>query len=322
VVDAVLVRATGGPEVLELSKVEPPSPGPGELLVDVAAAGVNYIDTYFRTGHYPTELPFLLGKEGAGTVVALGAGVDGFAVGDVVAWCGAGSYASQVTLPAAAAVKVPDGIDKETAAAAMLQGLTAHYLVTSTYQVKPGDTVLVHAAAGGAGLLITQAAKARGGRVIGTVSTAEKEALARAAGADEVIRYTETDFVAATREFTGGAGVAAVYDGVGKTTFDGSLASLAPRGMLVLFGQSSGAVSPVDPKRLNDAGSVFLTRPMLYHHIATREELEWRSGELFAAILAGRMSIRVGGRYPLAEARRAHEDLEGRRTTGKLLLLP
>jgi NADPH:quinone reductase len=322
VVDAVLVRATGGPDVLELSTVEPPTPGPGELLVDVAAAGVNYIDTYFRTGRYPTELPFLLGKEGAGTVVGLGADVEGFVEGDVVAWCSSGSYASQVTVPAAVAVKVPDGIEPETAAAAMLQGLTAHYLVTSTYAVKPGDTVLVHAAAGGAGLLITQAVKARGGRVIGTVSTAEKEALAREAGADEVIRYTETDFVAATRELTGGAGVVAVYDGVGRTTFDGSLACLAPRGMLVLFGQASGSVPPVDPQRLNDAGSVFLTRPTLYHYIATREELEWRSAEVFAAILAGRMSIRIGGRYPLADARRAHEDLEGRRTTGKLLLLP
>lgn len=321
-VDAVIVRATGGPEVLELSEVEPAGPARGELLVDVSATGVNYIDTYHRGGRYPRELPFVLGREGAGTVVGLGEGVEGFAEGDRVAWSASPSYATQVAVPAAEAVKLPDGVDEQTAAAAMLQGLTAHYLVTSTYPVKPGDTVLVHAAAGGVGLLLVQAAKARGGRVIGTVSTSDKEALAREAGADEVIRYTETDFVAATKDLTGGVGVAAVYDGVGKDTFDGSLASLAPRGMLALFGAASGPVPPVDPQRLNAAGSVFLTRPTLIHHVATREELEWRCEELFSAITAGRITVRISGRYPLSEARQAHEDLEGRRTTGKLLLLP
>jgi NADPH2:quinone reductase len=322
-IDAVLVRATGGPEVLELDKVDAPAPGAGELLVSVGAAGVNYIDTYQRRGVYPRDLPFVPGAEGAGTVLAVGADVTGFAEGDHVAWADApGSYAQQVVVPAAKAFPVPEGVEDETAAAAMLQGLTAHYLVTSTYAVKPGDTVLVHAAAGGMGLLLTQLVKARGGKVIGTVSTPEKEALAREAGADEVIRYTETDFVQGVKDLTGGVGVAVVYDGVGKTTFDGSLASLARRGVLALFGASSGAVPPVDPQRLNAAGSVFLTRPTLAHHIATPEEYRWRCDELFQAIAGGRVSIRVGGRYPLADAARAHADLEGRRTTGKLLLIP
>jgi NADPH2:quinone reductase len=268
-------------------------------------------------------LPFTPGSEGAGTVVAVGSDVTGFAEGDHVAWAAApGSYAQQVVVRAAAAFKVPDGVEDEVAAAAMLQGITAHYLVTSTYAVKPGDTVLVHAAAGGVGLLLVQLAKFRGGKVIGTVSTPEKEALAREAGADEVIRYTETDFTEAVADLTGGVGVAAVYDGVGRTTFDGSLASLARRGVLALFGASSGPVPPVDPQRLNAAGSVFLTRPTLGHHIATPEEFQWRCDELFSAIAAGRVSIRIGGRYPLADASKAHEDLEARRTTGKLLLLP
>lgn len=322
-VDAVVVRATGGPEVLELAQVEPKQPGAGELLVNVRAAGVNYIDTYHRRGLYPMDLPFTPGNEGAGVVAAVGEDVADFAVGDHVAWAHSpGSYAQQAVVPAGSAFPVPDGIDDETAAAAMLQGLTAHYLVTSTYPVKPGDTVLVHAAAGGVGLLLVQVAKARGGKVIGTVSTAEKEELARQAGADEVIRYTEVDFAEEVARITGGAGVAAVYDGVGKDTFDMSMACLAPRGMLVLFGASSGPVPPVDPQRLNAAGSVFLTRPTLAHHIATPEEFRWRCDELFAAISADRLKIRIGGRYPLADVRRAHEDLEGRRTTGKLLLIP
>lgn len=322
-IDAVLVRATGGPEVLTLDEVDAPEPGIGELVVSVGAAGVNYIDTYHRRGQYPRDLPFVPGNEGAGTVVAIGHDVTGHAVGDHVAWASApGSYAQQVAVPATAAYKVPDGVDDETAAAAMLQGLTAHYLVTSTYAVKPGDTVLVHAAAGGVGLLLTQLAKARGGKVIGTVSTAEKEALAREAGADEVIRYTETDFAEAVSDLTGGVGVAVVYDGVGRDTFDKSMTSLARRGVLALFGASSGPVPPVDPQRLNAAGSVFLTRPTLVHHIATPEEFQWRCDELFSAISGGRISVRVGGRYPLADARTAHEDLEGRRTTGKLLLIP
>lgn len=326
-VDAVVVRATGGPEALELAQVEPPKPGAGELLVNVHAAGVNYIDTYHRRGLYPKDLPFTPGNEGAGVVAAVGEDsgdfTAGIGVGDHVAWADSpGSYAQQAVVPARSAFPLPEGVDLETAAAAMLQGLTAHYLVTSTYPVKPGDTVLVHAAAGGVGLLLVQLAKARGGKVIGTVSTAEKEDLAREAGADEVIRYTEVDFAEEVSRITGGAGVAAVYDGVGKDTFDRSMDCLAPRGMLVLFGASSGPVPPVDPQRLNAAGSLFLTRPTLAHHIAAPEEFRRRCDELFAAISADRLRIRVGGRYPLADARRAHEDLEGRRTTGKLLLIP
>ncbi|GLZ36975.1 quinone oxidoreductase [Actinokineospora sp. NBRC 105648] len=320
---AVLVSRNGGPEVLEYAEVPDRSPGAGELLVQVAAAGVNYIDTYQRSGQYPVPVPFVPGLEGAGTVRSVGAGVDGFAVGDRVAWTSVpGGYAEQVVVPAASAVPVPEGVDDETAAATLLQGLTAHYLAVSTYPVQQGDTVLVHAAAGGVGLILVQLAKARGARVIGTVSTAAKEELARAAGADEVIRYTEEDFAARTRELTGGEGVAAVYDGVGKTTFDGSLSVVRPRGYLVLFGASSGPVPPVDPQRLNQAGSIYLTRPSLAPYIATPEELRWRTDELFGAIATGALKITIGGRYPLAEAQRAHEDLQGRRTTGKLLLLP
>ncbi|MFI9816767.1 quinone oxidoreductase family protein [Saccharothrix variisporea] len=320
---AVVVRATGGPEALEFGEVEARTPGSGELLVDVAAAGVNYIDTYQREGRYPLPLPFGIGLEGAGRVAAVGPDVTGFAVGDRVAWAHAqGSYAEQAVVPAAAVVPVPDGVDDDTAAALLLQGMTAHYLVASTYPVQEGDTVLVHAAAGGVGLLLVQLAKARGGRVIATVSTEAKEALAREAGADEVIRYDQVDFAPVVRELTGGKGVAAVYDGVGASTFDGSLASLKPRGYLVLFGASSGPVPPLDPQRLNQAGSVYLTRPSLGAYTATREELEWRARELFAAVEAGDLKIRIGGRYALADARKAHEDLEGRRTTGKLLLVP
>ena len=320
---AVRITRTGGPEVLEVADVDPGAPGPGELLVDVAAAGVNYIDTYHRSGQYKLDLPSTLGMEGAGTVAAVGEGVSDFRPGDRVAWQGRlGSYAQQALVPAGIAVHVPDGISDETAAATMLQGVTAHYLVRSTYEVQPGDTILVHAAAGGVGLLLVQLAKARGARVIGTVSTEEKEKLAREAGADEVIRYDRTDFAEATRELTGGEGVAAVYDGVGRTTFDGSLASLRVRGCLVLFGAASGPVPPVDPQRLNQAGSVYLTRPTSGHYVRTREELDWRFRELFDAVQQGSLKVRVGGRYPLADARRAHEDLQGRRTTGKLLLLP
>ncbi|SFB21214.1 NADPH2:quinone reductase [Amycolatopsis marina] len=320
---AVQVRQTGGPEVLEAGEVEVGDPGQGQLLIEVAAAGVNYIDTYQRSGLYPLDLPTVLGLEGAGSVVAVGEGVTDFSAGDRVAWQGVpGSYAQRVLVPAASAVRVPDGVTDEVAAATLLQGITAHYLAASTHPVQDGDTVLVHAAAGGVGLLLTQLAKARGARVIGTVSTAEKESLAREAGADEVIRYTETDFAERTRELTEGDGVAAVYDGVGQSTFDGSLASLRPRGVLALFGAASGPVPPVDPQRLNAAGSVYLTRPSIGAYTRTREELDWRAGELFGAITEGTLKIRIGGTYPLAEARRAHEDLEGRRTTGKLLLLP
>ncbi|MET7998923.1 quinone oxidoreductase [Amycolatopsis sp. NPDC005232] len=320
---AVQVRTTGGPEVLEVAEVEVGSPGAGELLVDVAAAGVNYIDTYQRQGIYPIDLPFVLGLEGAGTVAEVGEGVTAFAPGDRVAWQGSlGSYAARKLLPAAGAVKVPAGVSDEIAAATMLQGITAHYLVRSTYEVKPGDDVLVHAAAGGVGLLLVQLAKARGARVIGTVSTEEKAELARGAGADHVIRYDREDFAKVTRELTDGEGVHVVYDGVGKDTVDGSLASLRIRGMLALFGAASGPVPPIDPQRLNSGGSLFLTRPTSVHYVRTREELDWRADELFAAVTDGSLNIRIGGRYPLADARKAHEDLQGRRTTGKLILIP
>ncbi|WP_020672728.1 quinone oxidoreductase family protein [Amycolatopsis nigrescens] len=320
---AVQVRRTGGPEVLEPAEVELSAPGPREVLVNVAAAGVNYIDTYQRAGIYPVELPFTPGMEGAGTVAAVGSEVGEFAVGDRVGWNGSpGGYAQQALVPAHLLVRVPDGISDETAAATLLQGVTAHYLVASTHPVAEGETILVHAAAGGVGLLLIQLAKARGARVIGTVSTAEKERLAIEAGADEVIRYDQVDFAGVVRELTGGEGVAVVYDGVGKTTVDGSLASLRPRGLLALFGASSGPVPPIDPQRLNKAGSVYLTRPTSADYTRTREELDWRVRELFEAVQAGSLNIRIGGRYPLADARQAHEDLQGRRTTGKLLLLP
>ncbi|MEV0702146.1 quinone oxidoreductase [Saccharopolyspora sp. NPDC050389] len=320
---AIRVAANGGPEVLEYSEAELSDPQPGQLLVEVAAAGVNFIDTYQRSGIYSMKLPFTPGSEGAGKVVAVGPDVTGFDVGDRVAWAMApGSYAERALVPADKAVRVPDGVDDRTAAAALLQGLTAHYLITSTYPVRTGETALVHAAAGGMGLLLTQLIKSRGANVIGTVSTAEKEELAREAGADEIIRYTEEDVAQEVSDLTDGRGVDVVYDGVGKTTFDASLASLRPRGMLALFGASSGPVPPVDPQRLNAAGSVFLTRPSLAHHILTREELDWRAEELFGWIAGGTLKIRIGGTYPLPDARRAHEDLEGRRTTGKLLLLP
>ncbi|WP_328615016.1 quinone oxidoreductase [Amycolatopsis sp. NBC_00355] len=320
---AVQVTKTGGPEVLEPAEVDVAAPQAGELLVDVAAAGVNYIDTYQRQGVYKMELPFVPGLEGAGTVAEVGPDVAGFAVGDRVAWQGSlGSYAARKVLPASIAVKVPEGVSLETAAATMLQGVTAHYLVASTFEVKPGHDVLVHAAAGGVGLLLVQLAKARGARVFGTVSTDEKAELARGAGADEVIRYDREDFATRVRELTDGEGVDVVYDGVGKDTFDASLASLKIRGLLALFGAASGPVPAFDPQRLNAGGSLYLTRPTSVHYARTREELDWRAKELFDAVLAGDLDIRIGGTYPLADARRAHEDLQGRRTTGKLLLIP
>lgn len=321
---AIQISAHGGPEVLTPVGLPDPEPGPGQLLVRVAAAGVNYIDTYLRNGQYPSPLPFVPGLEGAGTVIALGAGADGFTVSDRVAWGHApGSYAELVLVTAADAIAVPDELDTHRAGAALLQGMTAHYLVTSSYPVGEGDAVLVHAAAGGTGLLLTQLVKSRGGRVIATVSTAAKEKLAREAGADEVIRYTEVDDLAGeVRRLTAGDGVAAVYDGVGASTFDASLASLRRRGTLVLFGAASGPVPPVDLQRLNAAGSVFVTRPKLADHTATREELAWRAGEVLDAAVRGELDIRIGGSYPLHDARRAHEDLQSRRTTGKLLLLP
>ncbi|MQA07633.1 MAG: zinc-binding dehydrogenase [Pseudonocardiaceae bacterium] len=319
--NAVQVRSSGGPEVLELTDVEAAKPGPNELSVRVAAAGVNFIDTYQRGGVYSMNLPFVPGLEGAGTVTEVGSEVTGVSPGDRVSWSQSlGSYAQRAIIPATDAVPVPDGVSDEVAAAAPLQGMTAHYLVTSTYPVRSGDTVLVHAAAGGVGQLLIQLAKARGARVFGTVSSPEKERRARQAGADDVFGYD--DFAERARLLTDGEGVAAVYDGVGKTTFDDSLASVRRRGTLALFGGASGQVPAFDPQRLNSAGSVFLTRPKLADHTATRAELEWRMGELFDAVRSGALDVRIGGRYPLAQVRQAHEDLEGRRTTGKLLLLP
>ncbi|MBA2307989.1 MAG: quinone oxidoreductase [Pseudonocardiales bacterium] len=321
---AVQVRQTGGPEVLELADLPEPKAGEGELLVAVAAAGVNYIDTYQRSGMYPLQTPFVLGMEGAGTVREVGTGVDGLSVGDRVAWCDTmGSYAEQAVVPVSDAVVVPDGVPDDVAGGMLLQGITAHYLVTDTYSVQPGDTVLVHAAAGGVGQLLTQLVTAGGGRVIGTVSTEAKEELAREAGAADVIRYTETDDLPAeVRERTGDKGVDVVYDGVGASTFDASMASLRRRGTLVLYGASSGAVPPMDPQRLNAAGSLYLTRPKLKDYIATREELESRAAAVLAAVADGSLRLRISERYPLEDARTAHEDLQSRRTTGKLLLIP
>jgi NADPH:quinone reductase len=323
-VRAIQITESGGPEVLIPTELPDPTPGPGELLVEVAVAGVNYIDTYQRQGIYPMQLPFVPGMEGAGRVREVGAGVTGFATGDRVAWANTlGGYAELAAIPADDAVPVPDGVSDEAAVGAALQGMTAHYLLHDSHPVRAGEDVLVHAAAGGVGLLLTQWATRLGARVIATVSTAEKEELARGAGAAEVIRYTEVDDLAAeVRALTGGAGVAAVYDGVGRDTFDASLASLARRGILVLFGASSGPVPPVDPQRLNAAGSLFLTRPKLHDHIATRDELTARAAAVYAAVAAGELDVRIGHRYPLAEARTAHEDLQSRRTTGKLLLQP
>ncbi|EID52516.1 quinone oxidoreductase family protein [Saccharomonospora xinjiangensis] len=322
-VTAIRIQRTGGPDVLDVADVEIGEPGHGKVLVEVSAAGVNYIDTYQRSGLYPVPLPYTPGLEGAGRIIAVGAGVTGLSVGDRVAWQGSpGSYAEQAVVPAEMAVRIPEGVTDESAAAVMLQGITAHYLTASTHRVREGETVLVHAAAGGVGLLLTQLAKAKGARVIGTVSTPEKEQLAREAGADEVIRYTERDFVAATREFTGGEGVDVVYDGVGASTYEGSLSCLRPRGLLALFGASSGPVPPIDPQRLNKGGSLYLTRPTSADYTRSRQEIEWRVGELFDGIANGTLNVRIGARYALADARKAHEDLEGRRTTGKVLLLP
>lgn len=323
---AILATEPGGPDVLEPDEIPDPLPGPRDLLVRLSAAGVNFIDTYRRSGVYAMPFPHVPGSEGAGVVEAVGREVRDFAVGDLVAWASApSSYAELVVVPEAVALRVPDGVADEVAAALPLQGLTAHYLVTSTFPVLEGQDVLVHAGAGGVGLLLTQLAAARGARVITTVGTAEKEALSRAAGASEVIRYTElddltTELPALVRDLTGGRGVHTVFDGVGATTFEASLASLRPRGGLALFGASSGPVPPFDPQRLNAAGSLFLTRPTLGHYTATRDELTRRADELFAAVAAGTLDVRVGATYPLAEAAEAHRALEGRATTGKVLL--
>jgi NADPH2:quinone reductase len=306
---------------MQLQEVPVPAPGPGQLLVKVAAAGVNFIDTYQRSGVYKVKFPFTPGSEIAGTVEALGEGVTGVAAGDRVATSEArGGYAQYALVDADGALPVPDGVSDETAAAIPLQGMTAHYLVNSSFKVQSGHTVLTHAGAGGVGLVLTQLLKAKGARVITTVSTDEKEELAREAGADEVLRYD--GFAEQVRELTGGTGVDVVYDGVGKDTFDGSLASLRTRGTLVLFGGASGQVPPFDLQRLNAGGSLFVTRPKLADHLLTVEERRWRSEELFAAVLDGSLKIRVGASYPLGKAGQAHADLESRRTTGKLLLVP
>jgi NADPH:quinone reductase len=319
----VVAERQGGPEVLSVTERPAPQPGPGEVLVEVAAAGVNFMDIYQREGigNYRREPPFALGAEGAGTVTAVGEGVTGLSAGDRVAWASApGSYAEQVVLPASRAVPVPAGVSLDVAAAVILQGLTAHYLASSTHPVRNGDVTVVHAAAGGVGLLLTQMVKRRGGIVVATTSGGPKEALARAAGADYVTGYG--DFRAAVDEATGGVGAHVVYDGVGKDTFDDSLAALRPRGMMVLYGASSGQVPPFDLQRLNSAGSLYTTRPTLAHYVATPEELRWRSSELFGLVASGELDVRIGGTYPLADAARAQEDLAARRTTGKLLLMP
>lgn len=320
---AVQVEAPGGPEVLRLAELPEPVPGPGQLLVDVAAAGVNFVEIYQRSGIYPRPTPFVLGAEGAGVVRGVGPAVEGIKPGDRVAWTEApGSQAESVVVDAERAVVLPETVSEELGAAVMLQGLTAHYLATSTYPVQAGDTVVVHAGAGGVGLLLTQIVKRRGGHVLATVSSADKEKLSRSAGADEVIRYDQVDFAAEVRRLTGGEGVPVVYDGVGRSTFDGSLASLRPRGYLVLYGASSGQVPPFDLQRLNQGGSLYVTRPSMGHYLATREEFLSRTGELMGWVRSGQLEVHIGGRYPLAEVRQAHEDLEGRRTMGKLLLLP
>lgn len=319
---AIRIARLGGPEVLEPAELPDPEPGEGEALVELAAVGVNYIDTYFREGIYPAELPLVPGLEGAGTVRAVGPGVTSVAPGDRVAWTNTlGSYATLVAVPAAELVTVPGALDLETAAAVVLQGMTAHYLVHDTHPVAPDEAVLVHAGAGGMGLLLCQMARAAGARVIATTSSEEKDALAREAGAHETLRYGP-DLAERVRALTDGEGVAVVYDGVGAATFDASLASLRVRGVLALYGAASGPVPPVDPQRLNSGGSLYLTRPSLHWHVRTPEQLAARADAVFSAVAAGDLAVRVGGRYPLDGAADAHRDLQSRRTTGKLLLLP
>ncbi len=321
---ALIVTARGGSEVLAVRSIERPPLGPGQLRVRVAASGVNFVDVYQREGIYPVSPPFTLGGEGAGTVVEVGTDVEGFTVGETVAWATApGSHASEAIVPAAVAIAVPEGVSPAVAAAVMLQGLTAHYLVNSTFVVQSGDAVVVHAAAGGVGQLLVQLAKRRGARVIATVGSAPKADKARELGADAVIRYDETaDLGAALVAANAGSGVAVVYDGVGRTTFDASLTSLAPRGMLVLFGASSGQVPPFEIQRLNFGGSLFLTRPTLGNYVATREELLWRATDILQSVADGDLRVEIGGQYALEDAARAYDDLEGRRTMGKLILVP
>ncbi len=318
---AIQVKAPGGPEAMELVDVPKPQPGPKDALVKIAVSGVNFIDVYFRIGLYKAPLPITLGNEAAGTVESVGPEVTGLAVGQRVAYAMTrGSYAEYAVVPAWQLVPIQDHLDFASAAAAMLQGMTAHYLTHSTWPLKSGDTCLVHAAAGGAGGLTVQMAKMLGARVFGTVSTEEKARIAREHGVDEAILYTTQDFEAETRRLTNGRGVDVVYDSVGKTTFEKSLGALRPRGLLALFGQSSGAVPPFDASILNAKGSLFLTRPSLAHHVQTREELLWRAGDVLNWLATGKLKLRIDRSYPLAEAAAAHRDLEGRKTSGKVLL--
>jgi NADPH2:quinone reductase len=320
---AVVVRAAGGPEVLEYTEVAQPPVGKDDVLIDVAAAGVNFIDIYQREGIYDMPLPYTPGLEGSGTISAVGPDVSDFAPGDRVAWAGGmGSYAEQVVRHPDTLVRVPDAVTDLQAAQLMLQGLTAHYLITSVFDIKPGHTALVHAAAGGVGLLLCQLISQRGGTVIGTVSTEAKETAARTAGAAHVIRYDQDPVAEQVSALTGGAGVDVVYDGVGKSTFDASLASLRTRGLLALFGQSSGAVEAFDPQVLNQRGSLSLTRPSLAHFVATPEELRWRASEIFGAVAAGTLELALHDSYALADTAQAHRDLASRATSGKLVLLP
>jgi NADPH2:quinone reductase len=319
---AIQVKRTGGPEVLELADLAVPEAKGNEAVVKIAASGVNFIDVYYREGRYKAVLPFVPGQEGAGQITSVGPDVKQLKVGDRVAYTAImGSYAEYAVVPEDRLVKIPQGVNFQQAAAAMLQGMTAHYLSHDTYPLKKGETALVHAAAGGVGLLLVQMAKNIGARVIGTVSTEEKAKLARDAGADDIILYTQSDFEIETRKLTNGHGVDVVYDSVGKTTFEKGLNVLCPRGYMVLFGGSSGAVPPFDLIQLSQKGSLYVTRPTLAHYIATREDLERRSSDVFGMIAAGKLKLRIDHTYPLKDAARAHRDLEGRKTTGKLLLL-
>jgi NADPH2:quinone reductase len=320
---AIQVQKSGGPEVLTPVDIPIPKPKPNEVVVKVSAAGVNFIDVYFREGRYPIPLPFVNGQEASGIVSDVGSDVKSLKPGDRVAYAGVlGSYAQYAAVPADRAARVPEGVTDHQAAAAMLQGMTAHYLVNSAYPLKKGETVLIHAAAGGVGLLLVQMARNIGARVIGTAGSEAKAKLAREAGADEVILYDRQDFEAETKRFTEGKGVHVIYDGVGKSTFEKDLNILRPRGYLVLFGASSGPVPPFDPDKLRQKGSLFLTRPSLGQYIATREELEQRATDVLGMISAGKLKLRIEHVYKLSEAQQAHRDLEGRKTTGKLLLIP
>ena len=320
---AVRIHEFGGPEVMQYEEVPTPTPGAGQVLVKLAASGLNFIDVYQRTGLYPNDLPYGLGLEGSGTVAAVGSEVSGLGEGDPVAYTGVpGSYAEYVLAPATSLVRMPDGLDVKVGAAAMLQGMTAHYLAYTTYPLKAGDTCLIHAAAGGVGLILVQMAKQCGARVIGTVSTEEKAALARDAGADEIILYTQQDFEAEVKRLTEGKGVQVIYDSVAKDTFDKGLNCLAPLGYMVLYGQSSGPIPPFDPAILNAKGSLFLTRPSLFHYIADRASLEKRAGDVLGWIASGALKLRTEHTFALSDVAEAHRSLEGRKTTGKVLLIP